>query len=202
MAAMANGAAMANDRAVANGAAMANDRAAVRNLIQTCFEVDMVPLSGHRGVATALACLGVLWLTATTAAAQSAINFNGGASIDPEQVYAGVSWESPDIGGRFRLRPGIDGGFGDGLRLGNINIDLIVKFPLGTSAWSLIQGGGPVISVSTFTDIDDAPRELHAGGSYLFGFQHDNGFFAEFRVGGGGYVPSLKMGVGWAVQIK
>jgi hypothetical protein len=139
-------------------------------------------------------------------AAQSSINFNGGASIDPTQVYAGVSWESRDIGGRFRIRPGIDGGFGDGLRLGTINLDLIAKFPLGTSGWTLIQGGGPVISVSKLAgesgEFDDAPRELHAGGSYLFGFQHDSGFFTEFRVGGGGYVPQLKLGVGWAVQFK
>lgn len=160
----------------------------------------MVPTSGQRFVIV-IGFLAALLLSPTPPAeAQSSINFNGGYSIDPEQVYAGVSWESPDIGGRFRLRPGIDGGFGDGLRLGNINIDLIVKFPLGTSGWSLIQGGGPVISVSKFDDFDD--RELHAGGSYLFGFQKDNGFFAEFRVGGGGYVPSLKMGVGWAVEIK
>jgi hypothetical protein len=160
----------------------------------------MVPLSGQRRLIVTV--LGVLFLgcSAREASAQSSINFNGGASIDPEQVSAGVSWESPDIGGRFRVRPGIDGGFGDGLRLGNINIDLIVKFPLGASGWSLIQGGGPVISVSTFEGQDS--RELHAGGSYLFGFQHDNGFFGEFRVGGGGFVPSLKMGVGWAVQIK
>jgi hypothetical protein len=137
------------------------------------------------------------------ASAQSSINFNGGASIDPTQVYAGVSWESRDIGGRFRIRPGIDGGFGDGLRLGTINLDLIAKFPLGTSGWTLIQGGGPVISVSKLTgEFADLPRELHAGGSYLFGFQHDSGFFTEFRVGGGGNVPQLKLGVGWAVQIK
>lgn len=160
----------------------------------------MVSFSGQRVFIAAL--FGVLFfgLSSRGASAQSSINFNGGYSIDPEQFYAGVSWESPDIGGRFRLRPGIDGGFGDGLRLGNVNIDLIVKFPLGTSGWSLIQGGGPVISVSKFDDFDD--RELHAGGSYLFGFQKDNGFFAEFRVGGGGYVPSLKMGVGFAVEIK
>ena len=143
-----------------------------------------------------------LAFAARPAAAQSSISFSGGASIDPEQVYAGVAWESPDIGGRFRIRPGIDGGFGDGLRLANINIDLIVKFPLGTSAWSLIQGGGPTISISQFSDFEDAPRELHAGGSYLFGFQHQNGFFAEFRVGGGSFVPQLKLGVGWAVELK
>lgn len=163
----------------------------------------MVTRSGHRTALLAVFFAGLLGLSATTAAAQSSINFNGGASIDPTQVYAGVSWESQDIGGRFRIRPGIDGGFGDGLRLATVNLDLIVKFPLGTSGWTLVQGGGPVISVSKFTgEFEDLPRELHAGGSYLFGFQHDDGFFTEFRVGGGGFVPQLKLGVGWSIEIK
>lgn len=163
----------------------------------------MVIRSGHRIAVIAVFCVVLTGLTSKAASAQSSINFNGGASIDPTQVYAGVSWESADIGGRFRIRPGIDGGFGDGLRLGTINLDLIVKFQLGTSGWTLIQGGGPVISVSKYTgEFEDLPRELHAGGSYLFGFQHDNGFFTEFRVGGGGLVPQLKLGVGWAVEIK
>jgi hypothetical protein len=158
----------------------------------------MVSFSGHRFVLAAVCSM----LFAVPAAAQSSISFSGGASIDPEQVYAGVAWQSPDIGGRFRVRPGIDGGFGDGLRLANINIDFIVKFPLGTSGWSLIQGGGPVISISTYSDFEDDSPELNAGGSYLFGFAHDNGFFGEFRVGGGGFVPQLKLGVGWSVKIQ
>ena len=163
----------------------------------------MVTRRGQRfAIATVLAaCFVGLW--APHASAQSAISFSGGASIDPKQVYAGVAWESPDIGGRFRLRPGIDGGFGDGIRLATINLDLVAKFPLGTSGWALGQGGGPVITLSKFTgELEDAPRERHAGGSYLFGFAHDNGFFTEFRVGGGNFVPQLKIGVGWAVEIK
>ena len=163
----------------------------------------MVSRRGQRWVLVAvfLGCLP--GLTARSASAQSSIGFNGGASIDPTQVYAGVAWESSDIGGRFRIRPGIDGGFGDGMRLGTINLDLVVKFPLGQSGWTLVQGGGPVITVSKFTgELAEAPREIHAGGSYLFGFAHDNGFFTEFRVGGGSYVPQLKIGVGWAVEIK
>jgi hypothetical protein len=163
----------------------------------------MVSFSGHRCVLVAVFSATLLAIAPMPADAQSSIGFSGGASIDPTQVYAGVAWESPDIGGRFRLRPGIDGGFGDGIRLGTINIDLIVKFPLGTSAWSLIQGGGPTITVSKYTGaFEDAPTELHAGGSYLFGFQHTNGFFTEFRVGGGSFVPQLKLGVGWAIEIK
>ena len=171
------------------------------------LEVEMVSRSGQRASLAALFCVYFLAFGASPAKAQSsshpAINFSGGGSIDPEQFYAGVSWESPDIGGRFRIRPGIDGGFGDGLRLGTINIDLIAKFQLGSTGWSLIQGGGPTIMIVNYTgEFEGAPRELHAGGSYLFGFQHDKGFFAEFRVGGGNFVPGLKMGVGWSVEIK
>ena len=163
----------------------------------------MVTTSGQRFVLAAVFTACFASLSPAAAQAQSSISFSGGASIDPKQVYAGVAWESPDIGGRFRLRPGIDGGFGDGLRLGTINLDLVVKFPLGQTGWSLIQGGGPTITISKFTgEFEDASREIHAGGSYLFGFQNDNGFFAEFRVGGGNYVPQLKIGVGWAVEIK
>src|SRR6187401_723255 len=125
----------------------------------------MVSLSGHRFALAAAFCALFLSTTAGTAHAQSSINFTGGGSIDPEQVYAGVSWSSPDLGGRFQIRPGIDGGFGDGLRLGNINIDLIVKFPLGTSGWTLLQGGGPVITIAKFTgEFEDSESELHAGG--------------------------------------
>ena len=162
----------------------------------------MVLFRGQRCLPVWLFAAAILSFWTRNASAQSSINFGGGGSIDPEQVYAGVSWASPDVGGRFRLRPGIDGGFGNGLRLATVNVDVIVKFPLGTSAWSLIQGGGPTISIARLTGIDEAPRELQAGGSYLFGFQHDNGFFTEFRVGGGGFVPQLKLGAGWAVEIK
>lgn len=163
----------------------------------------MVTTSGHRLVLAAVFTACFIILAPGAARAQSSIGFDGGASINPTQVYTGVYWESANIGGRFHLRPGIDGSFGDDLRLGTVNIDLLTKFQLGQTGWSLIQGGGPTIVIVKYTGIyEDAPREVHAGGSYLFGFQHDNGFFAEFRVGGGSYVPQLKMGVGWAVEIK
>jgi hypothetical protein len=157
----------------------------------------MVLMSG-RGVLIAM----VLLLVAAPARAQSKIGFGGGGTIDPQQVYGGVYWQSPDIGGRFHLRPGIDGATGDGLRLASINIDLVVLIPLGQSSWSLIQGGGPSIVIVTQSDVDDSPRDVHAGGGYLFGFTHTNGFFTEFRVGGGGFVPNLKMGAGWAIELK
>jgi len=163
----------------------------------------MVTRTGHRVALIAVVLAGLLGLMPRAAAAQSSIQFNGGASIDPEQAYVGVAWESANLGGRFRLRPGLDGGFGDGLRLGTFNIDLIVPIPLGSTGWTLIQGGGPTIVVAKLSDVPEAGTELHAGGSYLFGFRHTNGFFTEFRIAGGGsYVPQLKIGAGWSIQIK
>lgn len=162
----------------------------------------MVPSSGRLPSRTALAATLVVTLLSSPALAQSSVGFTGGTSIDPEQVYAGVFWQSADIGGRFRVRPGLDGGFGNDLRLATINIDFIYLFPLGTGPWKFVTGGGPAIVLTRLADDRfDLGTEVSAGGSYLFGFAHDNGFFTDIRVGGGN-VPALKLGVGWSVKLQ
>src|SRR6478735_7449736 len=136
------------------------------------FRGFMVSRSGRY----ALAAFFVLVVSAP-ARAQSSIGFIGGATIDPHQVYGGVYWQSPELGGPLHIRPGIDGGTGDGLWLVSINIDLIYSFPLGQTGWSLVQGGGPTIVIATLNDVTDSPKEVHAGGSYIFGFTHRSGFY-------------------------
>ena len=131
--------------------------------------------------------------------ARSQVGFVGGASIDPEQGFVGVFWRSPEIGGRFHLRPGLDGGFGSDLRLATINVDFIARFPLGNTGWDFIQGGGPTIVLTRFDVPGGNETDLSAGGSYIIGFAHDNGLLMEFRIGGGGFVPSLKIAAGWAL---
>lgn len=128
---------------------------------------------------------------------RSQIGFQGGISIDPEQAFIGVFWQTPEIANRFHLRPGVDGGFGGDLRIATINVDFIARIPLGSSGWHLIQGGGPVIVLSKFNGVQET--DTSAGGSYIIGFAHDRGLFGEFRIGGGN-VPSLKMGVGYGVK--
>jgi hypothetical protein len=130
----------------------------------------------------------------------SQIGFTAGVSIDPEQAVGGVFWRTPEIGGRFHLRPGIEGGFGSDLRLATVNIDFIARFPLGASGWDFVQGGGPAIVITTFDSAAGRSRDLGAGGSYVVGFAHDSGFLGEFRIGGGGNVPSLKMSAGFALS--
>jgi hypothetical protein len=137
--------------------------------------------------------------TITTQSQRSQIGFTGGVSIDPEQGFVGVFWRTPEIGGRFHLRPGIEGGFGDDLRLATINVDFIARFPLGASGWEFIQGGGPAIVIAKFDFFGRSQTDVGAGGSYVLGFAHDSGFLGEFRIGGGGNVPTLKLTAGFAL---
>ena len=161
----------------------------------------MVLGSGRLRWRTAMLVAMLTAMLASEAWAQSAVGFTGGWSIDPEQGYVGVFYQTPDIGGRFRLRTGLDGGFGDGLRLGTINIDFVYLLPLGNGPWKFLTGGGPTIVLTRFAEENfDTGTEVSAGGSWLLGFSHENGFFSEFRIGGGN-VPSLKMGVGWALKL-
>ena len=135
--------------------------------------------------------------TVSLQSTQSQVGFQAGASIDPEQFFVGVFWQSPPIASRFHVRPGVDGGFGNDLRVATINIDFIARFPLGGSGWSLIQGGGPAIVLTKFEGFEGT--DTSAGGSYILGFAHDAGFFGEFRIGGGN-VPALKMSAGWGIR--
>lgn len=165
----------------------------------------MVPSRGRLSlfVSTVIVLIGVVLSTPAAAqppisqSSQPSIGFQGGVSIDPEQVFAGVFWESPQMGGRFSLRPGIDGGFGNDRRVAAINIDFMVRFPIGTSGWNFVQGGGPVIAITKIPRIDET--DMSAGGSYIIGFAHDGGFFTEFRIGGGN-TAGLKIGAGYQIK--
>jgi hypothetical protein len=164
----------------------------------------MVRFSGHSIAAVLLVVLGSSSLASAQAiqvsSQKSSIGFTGGLSIDPEQGFVGVFWQSPEIGRRFHLRPGIEGGFGEDVRLATFNIDFMARFPIGSSGWHFVQGGGPTIVLAKFDVFGDDESEVSAGGSYIIGFGHDSGFLGEFRIGGGGYVPSLKLTAGYALS--
>jgi hypothetical protein len=148
-------------------------------------------------VALALVALSA---SALPARAQSAVGFHGGFAADsgqPEQVFGGVFFQSVDIGRGIRLRPGIDGATGDWLRTATIGLDFVYGYPLN-NGWTLIAGGGPAVVITRIPDID--VRDTGVGFHSLFGFGHDNGFFAEVRLGSG-RAQQLKVGVGWAIVL-
>jgi hypothetical protein len=158
--------------------------------IRHCVAATMFALGALSSVATAQ--------TVSVSSQQSQVGFTGGLSIDPEQGFVGVFWRSPEIGNRFHVRPGVEGGFGGNLKLATINIDFIARFPIGASGWDFIQGGGPAIVVTKFDSFGGTETDIGAGGSYIIGFGHDSGFLGEFRIGGGN-VPSLKLTAGYAI---
>lgn len=132
-----------------------------------------------------------------TARAQG-IGFQGGATLDPGQVFVGTHFETGEIAQGFRFRPGIDGSFGGSYSLASINIEFLYNIPL-KSGWALYQGGGPAIVIRREAIGDGTMRAVHAATFVTFGFAHENGFFTEFKLGSG-TLPTAKFGVGYTVR--
>jgi len=143
--------------------------------------------------------LAVILACASAARAQG-IGFQGGATIDPNQVFIGTHFETGELMPNFRFRPGVDGGFGGNYSLASINLEFLYAIPL-KSGWALYQGGGPAIVLERTTAGNLHTTSTHAGTFLTFGFAHENGFFTEFKLGGG-HSPNLKFGVGYTIRKK
>ena len=138
--------------------------------------------------------LAGLLLYTDTAPAQG-IGFQGGVTVDPEQVFVGTHFETGEIVRNVRFRPGIDGGFGGDFSLATINVELLYHVAFGRSGWSMYQGGGPAVVWLRM----NKDTSVHAGSFVTFGFANENGFFTDFKLGGGSS-PTLKFGVGYTVR--
>ncbi len=141
----------------------------------------------------------LLWLLGCTGAAHAqGVGFQGGATVDPGQVFVGTHVETGELMPGFRFRPGIDGSFGGDYSLASINIEFLYSIPL-RSGWALYQGGGPAIVLQRQSFGETHDTSVHGGTFYTFGFANQNGLFTEFKVGGGAS-PILKFGVGYTVR--
>lgn len=141
---------------------------------------------------------GLVALLSASAASAQGVGFVAGGTIDPEQFYVGTFFETPPIGGSLHIRPGIDGSWGQGVRIAAINLDLITRAQIG-SGWQLYTGGGPTVSIVHVNDLPDnvSNNEVTGGFSAVFGFIHPKGVLFEVRYGSAAGGPSLKFGVGF-----
>jgi hypothetical protein len=160
-----------------------------------CVRVMRVFVLFQRRFVITFASAAVLLLTNSRAEAQG-IGFQGGVTVDPEQVFVGTHFETGELFQNFRFRPGIDGGFGGDYSLATLNVEFLYHIQVGRS-WSLYQGGGPAVVFRRQND----NRSTHAGTFITFGFAHENGFFTDFKLGAG-TAPTLKFGVGFTVRKK
>lgn len=123
------------------------------------------------------------------------IGFQGGATVDPEQIFVGTHVETGEIFRNFRFRPGIDGGFGGDYSLATINIEFLYHIEVGRSGWALYQGGGPAVVLLRRQE----DTNVHAGTFITFGFAHESGFFTDFKLGSL-QSPTLKFAVGFTLR--
>ena len=140
----------------------------------------------------------------SSAALAQGVGFQGGMTINPEQVYVGTHVELPLGSDQIVLRPAIDGGFGSGLRVAAIGAELQYRIELGNSGWRLSQGFGPGVYVARFASgfADAEATEVSGAWTYAFGIVHEGGFFTEFKGGGSRSfaIPMLRIGAGFTIR--
>src|SRR5688500_16782781 len=83
------------------------------------------------------------------------VGFQGGFTIDPEQIYVGSHYETRALVDRLHFRPNVEGGFGEDRTLATVNFEFIYKFPLEGTPWTLYQGTGPAIVFERVGDETD-----------------------------------------------
>ena len=149
----------------------------------------------------AVACTPLL---AASAAHAQGIGFQGGLTVNPEQVYVGTHMELPLGSDQLVIRPAIDGGFGSDLRVAAIGAELQYRIELGNSGWRLSQGFGPSVYIARIGSAfrDEEIKDVSSAWTYAFGLVHEGGFFTEFKGGGsrGFTIPMLRIGAGFTIR--
>lgn len=140
----------------------------------------------------------------SSAAFAQGVGFQGGMTINPEQVYVGTHVELPLGSDQLVLRPAIDGGFGSGLRVAAIGAELQYRLELGNSGWRLSQGFGPGVYVARFASGfgDEQATDVSGAWTYAFGLVQEGGFFIELKGGGSRSfaIPVLRIGAGFTIR--
>ncbi len=147
-------------------------------------------MTRRHGLGLVAWCAALVLGSAAPAAAQT-FGVGGGISQDPDQVFVQGLVDQRGLGttGRIGWRPNVQIGFGNDLVTLAGNVELVVWIPLPNPQWSTYVGAGPSMTIlfrsgpDTIEGADDS--EVGGGASMLAGIEHERGFFAEIRYGGG-----------------
>ena len=121
----------------------------------------------------------------------------GGLSINPDQGTGGVFVNAGHFSSRVRFQPSFDLGFGNGVRLGALNLDAFYIF--SPHPWRPYAGGGLGIN---FIDVTEGVGEgtgldveaaLHIVGGIEWG---------DLRAGFRRYLVEARLGVGDTPDLK
>ena len=134
-------------------------------------------------------------LIAAAPPAAQGVGFQGGGTASPNQWYVGSHFEIPLGSDQFLLRPGVEGGQGDGLSLASVNFEFLYKYEFPGTPWAIFQGTGPAVNFARFNEA----TTTSGGVNFVFGLAHQSGFFTEMKIGGSGSA-SLRYGGGYTIR--
>ena len=153
-------------------------------------------LSGAAAVIP-LVTLAVLFAVTAPASAQKGFGVRGGLSVDPDQGYFGLHYDTGPIVDRLSFRPNVEAGFGSSETLIAFNFEFAYHIRLPKSAWSVYFGAGPAAVLTTVDEGGGNHTDVGGGFNMLIGLTHRKGFFTELKVGVIDS-PSLKIGIGYS----
>jgi hypothetical protein len=146
-----------------------------------------------RSVLSVLSVVSVCFVSSVLpAAAQSRVGLRAGVSVDPDQAFFGVHFETRPLIDNLTFRPNVELGVGDDITLIALNFEFAYWIPLERTAWRLYLGGGPAVNIYSFDD----DGEVEGGFNVLLGLQHRRGLFTELKVGAMDS-PDLKFTIGY-----
>jgi hypothetical protein len=134
----------------------------------------------------------VLFVSSALSANAQQVGVRGGVSVDPDQAFFGVHYETRPLIEHLTFRPNLELGVGDDITLVALNFEFAYWIPIQRTAWQLYLGAGPAVNIYSFDD----DTEVEGGFNILLGVQHRRGLFTELKVGTMDS-PDLKFTIGY-----
>lgn len=121
----------------------------------------------------------------------------GGLSINPDQFFAGVFFNAGHFSNKVRFQPSFDFGFGNGVRLGALNLDALYIF--SPRPWRPYAGGGLGINFIDVTKGVGQGRglDVEAALNIVGGIE-----WGKLRTGFRRYLAEARLGIGDTPDVK
>lgn len=120
-----------------------------------------------------------------------------GLSSNPDQVVVGVHYSAGQVAPHVRFQPNVEVGFGDDIKLLELNADFHYRFQDSWDVWNPYAGAGLGYGVAFLKHGDDqGDLQVHLIGGIEKGIKA-GAFFTELKLGLGDRTADWKILAGW-----
>lgn len=126
-----------------------------------------------------------------------------GLTVNPDQFHMGLHMHVGTQGIGFHLRPNFDVGFGDGVTVVAVNLDVVRRFAPGHDNWAPFLGGGFGANFSEFDTRRPTPGNPQGlGSNFESGLGFTVVFGLETNLGGEAISVQARIGIVDAPECK